>query len=367
MVRKSKKINQKTKGQAMAEFALTIPVFLLLVFGIIELSRFFLVYSSVFTAVREATRYGSSVGDEGVLNYLDCSEIAETAARTGHFGGVQKELVQISYESVAPESDESRTIVASCPNNDPGTVPEITDCEDDCEYFPSLGDRIYIEIATNYESLLGVVPNLTVDASNGRTIMMGVNQQVAVINTVNPGGSPTSTPTQTVTSTATPTSTPTATETIGQNPTATLPPTNTPSSTPVTPVVCPTQSISFNGNLVTNNNPAYARINIKNSSAFEYKLVSIENLDWKKTQGNTDRYITNITWSNNQIIWDPQVNQDPTIIKININNVSIGSNINLLPITFNFSSQPNQIDLKFTLNFVRSDDGNCPISISVGY
>ena len=177
MVRKFIKITRKTKGQAMAEFALTIPVFLLLVFGIIELSRFFLVYSSVFTAVREATRYGSSVGNEGIPNYLDCSEIAETAVRTGHFGGVQTNDVSISYESVTPESDQERDLIAICPNNDSGTVPIRTD--DGKKYIPGLGDRIYIEIATDYVSLLGVVPNLTVNASNGRTIMLGIQNQVA--------------------------------------------------------------------------------------------------------------------------------------------------------------------------------------------
>ncbi len=348
----------------MAEFALTIPVFLLLVFGIIELSRFFLVYSSVFTAVREATRYGSSVGDEGIPNYLNCSEIAETAVRTGHFGGVQKDFVQISYESVAPESDAARVSIASCPNNNPGTVPEVIDCEEDCEYSPSLGDRIFIEVATDYESLLGVVPNLTVDASNGRTIMLGVQGQVAVINTANPGGSSTATsaatatksPTMTITNTPSPTAT-----TAGENPTT------TPSPTTNTPVVCPTQSISFNGNLVTNNNPNYAKINIKNSSSYEYKLISIMNVDWKLLHGQTNRYISNIVWNNNQTIWDPKSDEPPEIELILINNASIGSNINELPITFNFSSQPNSLNFKFKLNFVRANDGKCPITLLVGY
>lgn len=349
MVSKYKKISPKTKGQAMAEFALTIPVFLLLVFGIIELSRFFLVYSSVFTAVREATRYGSSVGDPANPNYQNCEMIAETAVRMGNFGGVQTADVTVYFES------EPGTWVADCdPNDDP---------ED--RYQPVLGDRVVVEINTDYDSLLGVVPDLTVSAENGRTIMLGVNNQVAVINTVNPGGTPTTAPTQTDVPTSTPE--PTSTPDPGQTPTSTTKPTNVPTSTPVTPVVvCPTQSISFNGNLVTNNNPAFARINIKNSSAYEYKLVSIENVDWSLKQGNTNRYISSIDWKNNQVIWDPIVNQDPPIVKININNASIGSNINQLPITFNFSSQPNNINLKFTLFFVRANDGNCPISISIG-
>lgn len=359
MVRKSKKIIQKTKGQAMAEFALTIPVFLLLVFGIIELSRFFLVYSSVFTAVREATRYGSSVGDEGVLNYLDCSEIAETAARTGHFGGVQKELVQISYESVAPESDESRTIVASCPNNDPGTVPEIPDCEDDCDYFPSLGDRIYIEIATDYESLLGVVPNLTVDASNGRTIMMGVNQQVAVVKTEDPDGESTPEPTE---DTTTPeptedTTTPEPTEvTTTPEPTED---TSTPEPTedPIDPInYCPSPALDFERPFYKVGNFAW-EIKLDNISNVDFKLVSITNFVW--TTGNGAK-LTKIEWAGVQIwpksplnyIWP--ADQRP----------SISGQQEDLKIKFTFDKNTNNVTISsLILNFEKTDDETCSKSL----
>jgi Flp pilus assembly protein TadG len=175
-----RKIKNKQYGQAMAEFALTIPIFLLLVFGVIELSRFFLVYSSVYTASREATRYGSSVGEGGPQNYMNCNAIAERAVFSGSFGGVQMEDVKIFYES------SPGNIVASCPDTNSGSNPVIGNCHDgsiNCEdednppstFFPELGDRIIVDIETDFSSLLGIVPDLPIRTSNGRTIMMEIS------------------------------------------------------------------------------------------------------------------------------------------------------------------------------------------------
>jgi hypothetical protein len=166
MGRWMKKIKNKQYGQAMAEFALTIPVFLLLIFGVIELSRFFLTYSSVFTASREATRFGSSVGDINNQNYLDCGAIAERAVFSGSFGGVQLNDITISYESTPG------TIVATCPDVNFGSTPIKVGCTSgDCEYEPELGHRILVDIVTDFDSLLGIVPDLPIKATNGRTIM----------------------------------------------------------------------------------------------------------------------------------------------------------------------------------------------------
>ena len=48
---------QKPRGQAMVEFALVIPVFILLMVGIFDLGRVIWVNDTLSTAAREATRY----------------------------------------------------------------------------------------------------------------------------------------------------------------------------------------------------------------------------------------------------------------------------------------------------------------------
>ncbi|MBI1800885.1 MAG: pilus assembly protein [Chloroflexi bacterium] len=45
-------------GQTMVEFALLLPVLLLIVFGIFEFGRAFYAYSTVANAAREAARFG---------------------------------------------------------------------------------------------------------------------------------------------------------------------------------------------------------------------------------------------------------------------------------------------------------------------
>jgi len=145
-----------------------------LVFGVIELSRFFLVYSSVYTASREASRFASSVGNTNNVNYLDCNSIAERAVFSGSFGGVQIDDITIYYESTPGN------IVASCPNVDKDSKPLVGNCHDgsiNCisnppeQYIPALGDRVLVDIETEFGSILGIVPNLPVRAVNGRTIM----------------------------------------------------------------------------------------------------------------------------------------------------------------------------------------------------
>jgi hypothetical protein len=165
MGRWMKKIKNKQYGQAMAEFALTIPVFLLLIFGVIELSRFFLVYSSVFTASREASRFGSSVGESGSENFKNCEDITNVAVDLGNFAGVESEDVTIYYES------------------SPGVWE--ADCDSSLEYKdrynPLLGDRLVVEIETSFQPILGIIPEINVSAVNGRTIMSGIKRDTTPI------------------------------------------------------------------------------------------------------------------------------------------------------------------------------------------
>jgi Flp pilus assembly protein TadG len=153
MRRWTNKIKNKQYGQAMVEFALTLPIFLLAVIGVIELSRFFLVYSSVYTASREAARYGSSVGDDGNIHYMDCDGIRQVAQDTGFFGGVNTTNVNVYYEAKPGDTP------VACPSDVP------------------LGYRLVVEAQADYSPLIAgfVLPDgITVSATNGRTIMKEV-------------------------------------------------------------------------------------------------------------------------------------------------------------------------------------------------
>ncbi len=53
-----KKLKQLAHGQGLVEFALILPLLLMIVVGILEFGRIFVIYSSLYNAVREGTRYG---------------------------------------------------------------------------------------------------------------------------------------------------------------------------------------------------------------------------------------------------------------------------------------------------------------------
>jgi hypothetical protein len=58
------------RGQGLAEFAIVLPVFLLIVFGAIDLGRVIWATDDITNAAREGARYASIHGGSGVTNTL---------------------------------------------------------------------------------------------------------------------------------------------------------------------------------------------------------------------------------------------------------------------------------------------------------
>ncbi len=61
------------RGQALPEFALVIPLFLLMLFGVIQLGLVFGAQNALANGVREATRYASTVPVANLSDAGDCS------------------------------------------------------------------------------------------------------------------------------------------------------------------------------------------------------------------------------------------------------------------------------------------------------
>ena len=86
--------NQKTPGfrtqraQAIVEFALVLPILMMMLVGIMEVGRLIYTYAAVNNASREAARYGSAIGfdDTGThLKYQYCDGIKDRARRSAYF------------------------------------------------------------------------------------------------------------------------------------------------------------------------------------------------------------------------------------------------------------------------------------------
>lgn len=57
--RSNRRGTERTRGQSMVEFALTLPIFLLVIFGLIDLGRAVYVNNSLAEAARDGARHGS--------------------------------------------------------------------------------------------------------------------------------------------------------------------------------------------------------------------------------------------------------------------------------------------------------------------
>lgn len=284
--------NKKENAQGMVEFALVLPLLLLVIFGIIELGRMVVIYTSVSSSSREAARYASASGRSGsnVPYYLDCDGIRASAKRVAVFVPIQDANIQISYDHGPNTGVFSNTCPAS------GEV--------------KLGDRVIVRAVAQYQSILGLLPSFNINSETARTIVKdvvirGTPGGGTVPNTLVPPTiffSPTPTATDTLTPTASPTSSPTSsptftftptityTSTPGPSPTAsdTPTPTFTATSTPTeTPTFTPTPTPTFTSTPTNTPNPclitvdSYTRLGTKitwtltNNSMASYTLVRV--------------------------------------------------------------------------------------------
>ena len=104
-------------GQAIVEFALALPLILLLVFGIIEFGYLLFSFSSVNTASRDAARYGIAIGDGVVAGqrYYDCQGIVNAGLVVGGFAGMDASDFTIEYDNGPDEGDGSYVVkYANC-------------------------------------------------------------------------------------------------------------------------------------------------------------------------------------------------------------------------------------------------------------
>lgn len=147
------------RAQGMVEFALALPILLLLMFGIIEGGRLLFLYSAVQSASREAVRYGSASGEVSGLTpyYMDCTGIHAAAMRIGRFAGVAPGDVTISYDN-----GPATATFATCP------LPSMDDL--------NLGDRIVVDVVTTWQPLLPLVnfTSFPITAQSSRTIIKDV-------------------------------------------------------------------------------------------------------------------------------------------------------------------------------------------------
>jgi len=165
----SAKSRKKTTAQAMVEFALVLPILLLVVYGLIETGRLIFIYASVVTASREAARYGSASGLNAagtVPRYQDCAGIRAAAKNVGFLNTFTDPDIKITYDR-----DLGSTAIAGITSSLPGA--------DTCfpaGYVPQNGDRIVVQVTTMFRPmiLVGTFSQFPITITTARTLLVSL-------------------------------------------------------------------------------------------------------------------------------------------------------------------------------------------------
>jgi Flp pilus assembly protein TadG len=161
---KNKFFKGKRSAQAMVEFAIALPILLLLLYGILEAGRLLFMYSTVVTASRQAARYGSTTGqgNNGVPRYQDCQGIRSAAQAVGYLG--QFDAISLAFDS-GPGTGE--TTYCSSGNSDSSLTTDILEGN---------RTRLVVTVRERFTPLVRLVPFIQRDitATSRRTILYSV-------------------------------------------------------------------------------------------------------------------------------------------------------------------------------------------------
>jgi hypothetical protein len=162
---------EKKPAQAMVEFAIALPVLLLMLYGILEAGRLLFLYSTVVTASRQAVRYGSATGEgnNGVPRYQDCDGIRSAASKVGYLG---------PFDTITLQYDQGVTNTnPPVPVDQKAYCTGSTDSSLNTEILQGNRTRLVVTVTKEFRP---IVPKLVpfiqrnITASSARTILYSV-------------------------------------------------------------------------------------------------------------------------------------------------------------------------------------------------
>jgi len=162
---KYKKFFQKYRGQAMAEFALVLPILLMVIFGLLEVGRAIFIYSSATNASRDAVRYATAFGvnPDNNLQFQDCAAIRNIARRTGFLLPLEDDDIVIEYDTGPdPDTGDVSAPFDVCDDADGVDEAVVLNC----------GDRVVVTITVNFNPIVPLLVPLdarTIASSSART------------------------------------------------------------------------------------------------------------------------------------------------------------------------------------------------------
>jgi Flp pilus assembly protein TadG len=162
---------QRRRGQSMVEFALIVPLLLMLLFGIIELGILFSVYVGMTNSAREAARAGSVYQYTGTPFVDDGSTPGAAAAFKATVDGQRQQyLSQVISDTLNPIVDPAtvQTTVTYTSTSVPAFDPDI-------ERVYRSGDIINVLIVHDHPLFFGILgpQTITIKATSAMRIEPG--------------------------------------------------------------------------------------------------------------------------------------------------------------------------------------------------
>jgi len=160
-----KKINKikywGARGQAIAEFAIALPILILILVGLFEAGRMVFIYSAVTNGSRNAVRYASAVGlgGDGLTKYNNCAVIKKIAEDSAYMAPVTS--VVITYD------DGTGVAISGDSNCDVWTSGSV-----DTGISVDSGDRVTVQVTAQYKPMVSLIPfkARNIVSTNSRTI-----------------------------------------------------------------------------------------------------------------------------------------------------------------------------------------------------
>ena len=151
------------KAQAIVEFAIVLPLLLMVIIGILEVGRYVLIYSSATNASRNAVRYASAVGydDNGLTKYNYCDGIRNIARKSIFLVNPSLVTVQINY------FDKTGAAAGQCDlfSTSPAAVKSSISV--------ASGYRVKVVVTVPYKPMVKLIPikERTITSASARTIL----------------------------------------------------------------------------------------------------------------------------------------------------------------------------------------------------
>ncbi len=153
----------------MVEFMLVLPLMVILLYGIIEVSRLVFIFASVANGSRQAARYGAVAGEtQNGYYYQDCEGIRDVANRSAII--VDFDEINITYDrGITPDGTQIQI------SSDIDPSPDVNTCPIEEDIIRN-GDRIIVQISASYEPILPLLPldPLTIVSASARTFLISV-------------------------------------------------------------------------------------------------------------------------------------------------------------------------------------------------